>query len=224
MATRTPASRAQCGGSSCPCCARRCPAATSTGQNAQTRGNGLAPVTAPSGLSFTPSVISRRHIPRPDASADHVVAFKEAHRAWNSRQLAGFMTGTPFHARSCYVAQRREHLEWHLSGAAHFHLATSMRSFRAENLSRFVRALLNSEAEFGRELFAEFRDRYSVVRTRSIREARRWIAPPPAAGGGVGRSRGLLIGAADQARGDLLLLVLLPSLGSHRKTRPPPGN
>jgi len=107
------------------------------------------------------------------------------------------------------------------SGAAHFHLATSMRSSRAENLSRFVRALLNGEAKFGRELFSEFRAHYSIVHTRSIREARRWIALPPAAGDGMGRSRGLLIGAADQARGDLLLPALLPSLGGHQKTRPP---
>ena len=55
------------------------------------------------------------------------------------------------------------------------HLATSMRSFRAEHLSRFVKALLDGEAELGRELFAEFRDHYPIVLTRSMRAARRWI-------------------------------------------------
>ena len=38
------------------------------------------------------------------------------------------------------------------------HLATSMRSFRAESLSRFVKALLDGEAEAGRELLESFRD------------------------------------------------------------------
>jgi len=55
------------------------------------------------------------------------------------------------------------------------HLATSMRSFRAEHLSRFVKALLDGEVELGRELFAEFRDHYPIVLTRSMRAARRWI-------------------------------------------------
>jgi hypothetical protein len=55
------------------------------------------------------------------------------------------------------------------------HLATSMRSFRAEHLSRFVKALLEGEAELGRELFAKFRDHYPIVLTRSMRAARRWI-------------------------------------------------
>jgi hypothetical protein len=55
------------------------------------------------------------------------------------------------------------------------HLSTSMRSFRAEHLSRFVKALLDGEAERGRELFAEFRDHYPIVLTRSMRTARRWI-------------------------------------------------
>jgi hypothetical protein len=55
------------------------------------------------------------------------------------------------------------------------HLSTSMRSFRAENLSRFVKALLDGECDLARELFTEFRDHYPIVPTRSMREARRWI-------------------------------------------------
>ena len=49
-----------------------------------------------------------------------------------------------------------------------------MRSFRAQHLSRFAKALLDGEAELGRGLFAEFRDRYPIVLTRSMRAARRW--------------------------------------------------
>ncbi len=49
-----------------------------------------------------------------------------------------------------------------------------MRSFREEHLSRFVKALLDGEAELGRELFAEFRDHYPIMLTRSMRVTRRW--------------------------------------------------
>jgi hypothetical protein len=49
-----------------------------------------------------------------------------------------------------------------------------MRSFRVQHLSRFVKALLDGEAELGRGLFAEFRDRCAIVLTRSMRAARRW--------------------------------------------------
>jgi hypothetical protein len=38
-----------------------------------------------------------------------------------------------------------------------------------------VKALLDGEAELGRELFAEFRSHYPIVLTRSMRAARRWI-------------------------------------------------
>jgi hypothetical protein len=55
------------------------------------------------------------------------------------------------------------------------HLSTSMRSFRAENVSRFVKALLDGEADLGRDLFAAFREHYPIVLTRSMRAARRWI-------------------------------------------------
>ena len=181
------------------------------------------------------------------APADHVVVFDEAQRAWDARQLAGFMkrkkglpgftqtepellisamerhadwavvvclvgggqeinTGeagisawldgirdgfpgwdvfiSPQLTDSEYAAtgaigelqrSRREQPAGTFAGDAALHLSTSMRSFRAEHLSRFVKALLDGEAELGRELFAEFRDHYPIVLTRSMRAARRWI-------------------------------------------------
>jgi hypothetical protein len=50
-----------------------------------------------------------------------------------------------------------------------------MRSFRAEHVSRFVKALLDGEAESCRELLTAFREQYPIVLTRSMRAARRWI-------------------------------------------------
>jgi hypothetical protein len=62
-----------------------------------------------------------------------------------------------------------------LSTDPSLHLSTSMRSFRAEHVSRFVKALLDGEADLGRDLFAAFREQYPIVLTRSMRAARRWI-------------------------------------------------
>jgi len=200
------------------------------------------------------------------APADHVVVFDEAQRAWNARQLAGFMKrkkGLPGFTQTepeLLIGAMERHTDWAVvvclvgggqeintgeagisawldgvrggfsnwdvfispqltdseyaatgaleelersrkavvpsavsspdpapsaaaanmvvgsfSGDASLHLATSMRSFRAENLSRFIKALLDGEAVLGRELFAEFRDHYPIVLTRSMRKARRWI-------------------------------------------------
>jgi hypothetical protein len=57
----------------------------------------------------------------------------------------------------------------------HLHLAVSMRSFRAENVSAFVKALLDCERQEGRETFARLADRYPVVVTRDLNLAKRWV-------------------------------------------------
>src|SRR5947199_9647567 len=43
------------------------------------------------------------------------------------------------------------------------HLAVSMRSFRAENVSAFVKALLEREKEATKRAFAELTERYPIV-------------------------------------------------------------
>jgi hypothetical protein len=55
------------------------------------------------------------------------------------------------------------------------HLAVSMRSFRAENVSAFVKALLDCEKQQARDAFARFANRYPVVVTRDLNQAKRWI-------------------------------------------------
>jgi hypothetical protein len=55
------------------------------------------------------------------------------------------------------------------------HLSTSMRSFRAERVSQFVKVLLDGDALAGRELLGDVLARYPVVLTRSLRDARRWL-------------------------------------------------
>jgi hypothetical protein len=55
------------------------------------------------------------------------------------------------------------------------HLAVSMRSFRAENVSGFVKALLDCEKEKAREAFAAVADRYPIAVTRDLNRAKQWI-------------------------------------------------
>lgn len=55
------------------------------------------------------------------------------------------------------------------------HLAVSMRSFRAENVSAFVKALLDCEKQQAREAFAGFADRYPIAVTRDLKLAKQWI-------------------------------------------------
>ena len=55
------------------------------------------------------------------------------------------------------------------------HLAVSMRSFRAENVSAFVKALLDIDKQQAREAFARLSERYPIVLTRSLDAAKDWI-------------------------------------------------
>jgi hypothetical protein len=55
------------------------------------------------------------------------------------------------------------------------HLAVSMRSFRAENVSAFVKALLDCEMEQARDTFTKLAGRYPIALTRSLSAAKKWI-------------------------------------------------
>ncbi len=55
------------------------------------------------------------------------------------------------------------------------HLAVSMRSFRAENVSAFVKSLLDCEKQQAHEAFALFADRYPIAVTRDLNLAKQWV-------------------------------------------------
>ena len=55
------------------------------------------------------------------------------------------------------------------------HLAVSMRSFRAENVSAFVKAVLDCEKQQARGIFARLTDRYPIAVTRDLSRAKEWI-------------------------------------------------
>jgi len=55
------------------------------------------------------------------------------------------------------------------------HLAVSMRSYRAERVSSFVKNVLDLEVEAAREDLATFRHRYPIVLTRDLNKAKQWL-------------------------------------------------
>jgi hypothetical protein len=55
------------------------------------------------------------------------------------------------------------------------HLAVSMRSFRAENVSAFVKTLLDCEKDEAKKAFAGLAERYPIAITRDLNMAKQWI-------------------------------------------------
>lgn len=55
------------------------------------------------------------------------------------------------------------------------HLAVSMRSFRAETLSRFIKGVLDCDQPVATRLLAELSARYPIVLTRDIAVAKEWV-------------------------------------------------
>lgn len=58
---------------------------------------------------------------------------------------------------------------------AELHLSVSMRSFRAEQVSEFVKAILDSDTEKARAILEAVAPRYPIVLTRDRATAKRWI-------------------------------------------------
>jgi hypothetical protein len=55
------------------------------------------------------------------------------------------------------------------------HLSVSMRSFRAEHVSGFVKAVLDCDKEKAREVLAAMIDRYPIKITRDLTRAKEWV-------------------------------------------------
>lgn len=65
----------------------------------------------------------------------------------------------------------RPHVAW----SEDLHLAVSMRSFRAERVSSFVKAILDFDVGAARQLYGELRARYPLVVTRDLQRAKEWV-------------------------------------------------
>lgn len=55
------------------------------------------------------------------------------------------------------------------------HLAVSMRSFRAENVSLLVKQMLDLEVNSARQTYEKVRDKYPIVITRDLSKAKKWL-------------------------------------------------
>lgn len=55
------------------------------------------------------------------------------------------------------------------------HLASSMRSFRTEKVSLFVKQLLDCEIEAARNTYLEISDKYPIYVTRNLEKAKSWV-------------------------------------------------
>lgn len=62
-----------------------------------------------------------------------------------------------------------------IARSADLHLAVSMRSFRAEQLSNFVHFMLEGDVSKARELFHTLEGKYPIVLTRSLDQAKAWL-------------------------------------------------
>jgi len=63
----------------------------------------------------------------------------------------------------------------HLSIQNDLHLAVSVRSFRSEKVSEFVKALLDCKTEDAKGLYKQISNNYPIVLTRDISKAKQWI-------------------------------------------------
>lgn len=55
------------------------------------------------------------------------------------------------------------------------HLSVSLRSFRANSVSAFVKALLDQDQDAARNALSQFGDRYPIVITRDLTAAKQWL-------------------------------------------------
>ena len=103
-----------------------------------------------------------------DAWLDAVnTSFPKWHMYISSR-----LTGSEYAAGHA-LERVRQRQDAHLDDC--LHLAVSMRSFRAENVSAFVKALLDCEKQQAREAFVMFADRYPIAVTRDLNLAKQWV-------------------------------------------------
>ncbi len=55
------------------------------------------------------------------------------------------------------------------------HLSTSIRSFRSENVSKFVKSILDNDVENAKILLSKLENKYPLLITRSLQKAKDWL-------------------------------------------------
>lgn len=57
----------------------------------------------------------------------------------------------------------------------YLHLETSIRSFRADNVSKLINEILDCDADSARATFSHMKDKYPILITRNLDKAKKWI-------------------------------------------------
>lgn len=100
-----------------------------------------------------------------------VASLQRSFPAWDV-YLSSRLTDSEYGAGEALQAlESRPNVNWNDA----LHLSVSMRSFRAENVSLFVKKLLDCDVEGAREALRSLEGRFPIVLTRSVDEARAWL-------------------------------------------------
>ncbi len=86
--------------------------------------------------------------------------------------LSDRLSGSEFGGEQVYESIARRS---NVSYQEDLHLAVSMRSFRAENVSTLVKYLLDLDPQRSSQLFEELKSNYPIVLTRDLSKAKKWI-------------------------------------------------
>jgi hypothetical protein len=86
--------------------------------------------------------------------------------------ISSRLTDSEYNAEKMLVdLKSRQHVTYH----DELHLAVSMRSFRAEDVSLLVKQMLDLEIDSARQTYAKVKDKYPIVLTRDLSKAKKWL-------------------------------------------------
>lgn len=98
-------------------------------------------------------------------------ALQSSHKNWKV-YISNNITDTEY-LSSCSLDQLLQGLSYEFN--SHLHLSVSLRSFRSEKVSCFVKNLLDNQAEEAKQLYRQFKDHYQIYLTRDINDAKEWV-------------------------------------------------
>lgn len=98
-------------------------------------------------------------------------AIKERFNNWEVF-ISPNLTETEYEAEDA-ISKLNKVTKVHLNES--LHLSVSMRSFRAENLSKFVKYLLDLDKDKATQSLASISNKYPVVMTRDLKKAKSWL-------------------------------------------------
>ena len=86
--------------------------------------------------------------------------------------ISSRLTDSEYNAEKVLADLRpRQHVTYH----DELHLAVSMRSFRAEDVSLLVKQMLDLEVDSARQTYERVKDKYPIVITRDLSKAKKWL-------------------------------------------------